>query len=687
MLKNSKTNLIKKFLSGFLVLLMLISIMPRIAYAEVDLPASFDAPKHFGATFNYSSFKFYIAAPDDMREYMEKRAAENPDYGGLGVYFQVDCKINDGSWQYTSDWDSPSTAPKAQHHNGELNGSFLHGKYYASPAYGYFSHILPNNEAEAKKIEDMGWDYFKSNKLTFRARFAHSFDGETYVLSPWSKEFVLSDNVKLDTDKMINHAPVLKEAVVEMRGTTPYMAIKVEKTPVDIGELNVATGGSVATEIWLRKIGDKEYKNIHSWWVSDEYVLFDVRTYFEEYQDNYEEAAFEIKTRYSLDLREYKQSGYYYSSTSAVYIYSPFSNVISHNMPAWSNASSWAAGELKKAEDMGLIPDMLKGADMTKPITRREFAAVSVKLYEKLSGNTATPVAKNPFTDTNDIEVLKAYNVGVTDGVSSDKFDPDKILNREQAATMLTRVFKKTFVENWSLKEDSKFTFNYTMPPKFADDMKISDWAKPSVYFMATHEIIKGVDSNNNFGPRAITSAEQASNYASATREQSLIISMRMTENLDETDAKEIVPATQSSNNQKPKDTSIIGKWQTGSLIGHEYIAITGSFRYNSGIGMLYVFNSEGSFSSLIVSGYGNSISISGNYKIDGDKIVFTNKVGKGSSDYAKTWGESKKLEDEIVYFALESSDKDKSLLIGLSDAKPPLDTETNAVRYILMEE
>ena len=52
------------------------------------------------------------------------------------------------------------------------------------------------------------------------------------------------------------------------------------------------------------------------------------------------------KTRYALDLRNYKQAGYT-GSSGAVDIYSPFSNVISHNMPAWSKASQWATGLLQ----------------------------------------------------------------------------------------------------------------------------------------------------------------------------------------------------------------------------------------------------------------------------------------------------------------------------------------------------
>ncbi len=44
---------------------------------------------------------------------------------------------------------------------------------------------------------------------------------------------------------------------------------------------------------------------------------------------------------------------------------------------------------------------------MTKPITRAEFAAVSVKLYEKLSATIATPASINPFKDTNEQDVLR----------------------------------------------------------------------------------------------------------------------------------------------------------------------------------------------------------------------------------------------------------------------------------------
>ena len=196
-----------------------------------------------------------------------------------------------------------------------------------------------------------------------------------------------------------------------------------------------------------------------------------------------------------------------------------------------ATASEWAVAELERAEELGLIPDCLEGADLTADITRAEFAAVAVKVYKALSGTAAIPIVNNPFTDCNDVEVLKAYNIGAVNGTSATTYDPDALLNREQAATMLTRVFKKITLAGWTLQTDSQFTLPYTKPAAFADDKDISAWAKDSVYFMAANGIINGV-GNNKFAPKNVTTEEQATGYANATREQALLIAVRMVENL-----------------------------------------------------------------------------------------------------------------------------------------------------------
>jgi len=202
------------------------------------------------------------------------------------------------------------------------------------------------------------------------------------------------------------------------------------------------------------------------------------------------------------------------------------------NPPVGGNMSGWAVEEIAKAENLGLIPDVLKNTDLTRPITRAEFAAVSVKTYESLSDTKAVPTATNPFTDCNDTEVLKAFNLGITAGVSATTFEPNRLLSREEAATMLTRVFKKITLADWTIQTDNNYPLSYAKPAPFADDAQISNWAKDSVYFMVANEIIRGM-GGNRFAPKNTTSAEEAQGYANATREQALIIAVRMVENLN----------------------------------------------------------------------------------------------------------------------------------------------------------
>ena len=104
----------------------------------------------------------------------------------------------------------------------------------------------------------------------------------------------------------------------------------------------------------------------------------------------------------------------------------------------------WAANLVNEAIAKDLFPSHLKGQDLREPITRTQFAALSVRLYEAMSGQTVPAfTGTNPFTDTTDPEVLKAYSMGFTSGVSSTSFGAGTQLNREQAATMLSAVYRK----------------------------------------------------------------------------------------------------------------------------------------------------------------------------------------------------------------------------------------------------
>lgn len=177
----------------------------------------------------------------------------------------------------------------------------------------------------------------------------------------------------------------------------------------------------------------------------------------------------------------------------------------------WSKASEWAEPELKEASKENLIPEIFDEADLTKNITRKEFAHTVVKMYEKITGQKAVPIAKNPFTDTKDKEVLKAYNIGITNGTSDTTFSPDALITREQMATMMTRALTKA----------GKDTSRPASAKLFADDSEFSGYAKDSIYYMSSIEIIKGV-GENKFNAKG-----------NASREQALAISIRCIKKLN----------------------------------------------------------------------------------------------------------------------------------------------------------
>jgi hypothetical protein len=171
-----------------------------------------------------------------------------------------------------------------------------------------------------------------------------------------------------------------------------------------------------------------------------------------------------------------------------------------------------------------MIPDILINRDMTLDISRREFSGLVVALYEHIREPVFLEDGINPFVDTTEEAVLKAYSLGIVTGVGNDKFAPEAFLTREQASVMMTRVYKALEWDGWSLDQDGTYTghkLDIEGVNPFADDVQISDWAKESVYFMVKSNIINGV-GNNSFDAQG-----------RATREQAFKIAVAMVDMLD----------------------------------------------------------------------------------------------------------------------------------------------------------
>ncbi len=172
-------------------------------------------------------------------------------------------------------------------------------------------------------------------------------------------------------------------------------------------------------------------------------------------------------------------------------------------------AADWAMEELENAQKAEIIPETLLKENLTTDISRADFARVLVTAYEKMTFEEMKLPAEKPFTDCEDTEVLKAYNEGFITGMGGGLFMPEDLLTREQAATMLTRIYKSMLYPEWTIENDDEIALEFEKNSEFADDEEISDWAAEVVYFMADNNILKGVD-NNKFAPKNNITKEQA---------------------------------------------------------------------------------------------------------------------------------------------------------------------------------
>jgi len=162
--------------------------------------------------------------------------------------------------------------------------------------------------------------------------------------------------------------------------------------------------------------------------------------------------------------------------------------------PPAANPSSWAVSNVNAAIAEGLVPVALQSR-YNQAITRAEFSALAVALYETVTGREIT--GRMTFNDTNDINIQKMGYLGVVGGVGNRNFAPNSHITREQAAVMLSRL------------ADAVGQPLAPASPAFADNNRISSWAQGGVGQMQASGIMGGV-GNNNFSPGETYTREQS---------------------------------------------------------------------------------------------------------------------------------------------------------------------------------
>jgi len=481
-----------KYCALTIVLAILLIVFPLGVQAAYQPPQNWGAPVNVGVVFNFTSednwsFNIGYGASKEIRDIL---TAENDgSFGDAGfenlmISVQADYKLDNGSWKsaVAGSEELPQNGPYFDAEAGKYTDqNYIY--YYDFEDY-FQDGVLPGGEA-----------YFNDHTMHFRVRFCIDFDDESNdyeYFSPWSETVSYNNAQVEDPTKLINHAPILKSAEIKKYSNgEPYLYLTAEKAHDDIQKLNSISNQGVKTNVWLR-VGSGEWKDNGTYGVGLEGFEVEIDDYFDNAGTSFEAAVYEVKFRYEFDYDNYP------AAAKTGCIFSPFSNTISHGMPAFSYASAWAIEDLNKAAEYGFITERIKN-NMAAPITREEFAEIAVRFYEKF-GNTATYKDMSAFTDTTNPEIFKAYEANILSGVGNNKFAPNNLIKRQEIAAMVTRAVK-------AVRPNADFSTAGVA--KFPDEHLIADWALEVVRFANKNRLIGGLP-DGRIDPLGTTTREQA---------------------------------------------------------------------------------------------------------------------------------------------------------------------------------
>lgn len=491
----------KRLLAIIMVFALVFSGMFYV-FAEGIMPTSLEKPQDIAIrSEDASQFNLRWTNPESIIKIVKD--IEDEEYDADLTYL-VDWKINDGSW---------NVAIPSSHPNWDGN------------VHGYFSGNMPNVMFDERSVAEtliITW-YLGSpfdgtstydiinDTYYFRVRYLLEPDGTELepIYSPYSEVAVIGKNAASTTITKLDAPQSLKVEVKKDSGDKPYFQLDWV-----IPESITAANKQLPVYHFIDfKVGNGKWLSETTKWDGMPGAVANLLAS----SDTLNPVEKNLVDKVVIEENVYYfRVAYVCEPPMGNPVISAYSNIASTKMQAYSDASAWAKPELDEADKNGLIPDSLKGADMTKPITREEFAELAVKLYEKTTGKIAEESSHNPFIDTKNPEILKALNLGITTGTSATTFTPKERINREQVASMLSRAIRIMV---------PGADFSTAGAPTFTDQKNISSWALEHVKYMSKLEIIKGTDGK--FMPKAVTTAEVASGYANTTREQAVAMSVR----------------------------------------------------------------------------------------------------------------------------------------------------------------
>ncbi len=148
--------------------------------------------------------------------------------------------------------------------------------------------------------------------------------------------------------------------------------------------------------------------------------------------------------------------------------------------------SDWAVSQIEEAKQLGIITPRAQ-MNYLAPLTREGYCELVVVMLERLLGYELPAPPINPFNDTANPSILKAYEFGVTAGLTQTTFGPTNNITREQVAAMTVRA-----LQNAQFKTGTILLEPPARDLLFADRDQIESYALESMKYSTSNNIFVG---------------------------------------------------------------------------------------------------------------------------------------------------------------------------------------------------
>lgn len=283
---------------------------------------------------------------------------------------------------------------------------------------------------------------------------------------------------------------------------------------------------------------------------------------------------------------------------------------------AYSGVAQWFEPSLREMQELGLVPQSFANMNLSKDITRGEMCQLAVHALERIVGWSIEPERLDYFTDTQDIQIVKAHELGIVNGYPDKTFKPDNKLTRQEFFQI---------VENFCNAAAFLPYADNSYLTSFLDASTVADWAAEAAQICVKYGYVNGKGTANG---------SLLDPMGNASRQEAMAMFLRAYKSLNEyyyyiLNAEVVIDNIQTPDNVETGNNSVIEDVQITGVDKHMMVT-------SSGLNIRSLWSKESEI--LGVVNYGADLTVTGICANGWVQVLYKGQTGYVNGEYVEDY-------------------------------------------------